>query len=125
MYFDVDEVGNSLLHLAVHNGDKVMVQVLLSAQGIDRKIVNDFGQNVLHIATQRGNVEIVKLLLKNGCGNITDLRGLFPIHFAALNNDRPMMEVLLEHVSQKANDNEEKKTTEEKKRLIADQINKS
>jgi ankyrin repeat protein len=29
--FDVDEVGNSLLHLAVHNGDKIMVQVLLSA----------------------------------------------------------------------------------------------
>lgn len=29
--FPVDEVGNTLLHLAVHNSNKIMVQVLLSA----------------------------------------------------------------------------------------------
>jgi len=29
--FDIDEFGNSLLHMAAHNGDKAMVQVLMSA----------------------------------------------------------------------------------------------
>jgi len=43
LFFPVDEVGNGLLHLAVHNGDKIMVQVLLSAQGIKNKDLNLFG----------------------------------------------------------------------------------
>ena len=40
--FAVDDIGNTLLHLAVHNGDKIMVQVLLNAQGIDNKARNKF-----------------------------------------------------------------------------------
>jgi ankyrin repeat protein len=124
--FDVDEVGNSLLHLAVHNGDKIMVQVLLSARGITNTCRNSFGQNVVHIATQRGSTQIVKLLLKNGLYCNSDLRGLHPLHFAALNNDMAMMEVLVDVIGDKINDSEDKKANEEeKKRLIAETINKS
>lgn len=123
----MDEVGNSLLHLAVHNGDKIMVQVLLSAQGINNKCLNSFGQNVVHIATQRGSTQIVKLLLKNGLFCIPDLRGLHPLHFAALNNDRAMMEVLVDVLRDKNNEkgDDEKTSEEDKKRLLAEQINKS
>ena len=50
------------------------------------------------IAVQRGFTHIVKLLLKGGLFCKPDSRDLHPLHFAALNDDLKMMELLVEHM---------------------------
>jgi ankyrin repeat protein len=94
--FAVDDVGNTLLHLAVHNGDKTMVQLLLNAKGLDEKSTNKFGQNAIHIACQKGDIDLMRLLVKKGIYLLTDNRELHPLHFAALNDNKAMFEFILE-----------------------------
>ena len=56
--------GEPLLFLAVKQGDKEMVELLL-AQGADVNAPATGGYTPLHVAAQNGQEEIIVLLLKN------------------------------------------------------------
>ena len=58
---DVDEEGNTLLHLAVLNNNEPMVKYLLEKQ-VDAKAVNNMGQTPAHIAAVHEFTNILELL---------------------------------------------------------------
>ena len=61
----VTRSGSTLLHCAVRNGHKEMVEMLL-AKGSDLRVADTSGNTPLHIAAERGHKEVVEVLLNNG-----------------------------------------------------------
>ncbi|WP_454785970.1 ankyrin repeat domain-containing protein [Legionella sp. WA2024007413] len=59
---EVDDQGNTLLHLAVKEGSLYFVKHLL-ALGADISLLNDEGNSVLHLAVEKGYFNIVNELL--------------------------------------------------------------
>ncbi len=55
--------GNSALIIAVSRHSPVVVEYLLTLEGIDANLVSNTGSSALIIATKRGNDELVKLLI--------------------------------------------------------------
>ncbi|RHY33776.1 hypothetical protein DYB32_001408 [Aphanomyces invadans] len=92
-----NEVGDSLLHLAVWKGSLVKVKHLLSL-GADVNLVdNSITQwTPLHEAARSGNVSITKLLLSAGAAiAATDASGDTALHWACRANHSTIVKVLL------------------------------
>lgn len=60
-----EDSGNTLLHLAAHNGHTNIVEFLLSSN-VDIDSTNEYGNTPLHFASHRGYFEVVDLLLRHG-----------------------------------------------------------
>lgn len=60
-----DNSGNSLLHLACHNGHLSVVRLLLQSNVIINS-TNEYGNTPLHFASHRGYSDIIDILLTNG-----------------------------------------------------------
>jgi hypothetical protein len=83
------------IHLS---GDLVRIKALLKDDPnfVSRKGTND--DMPLHWAAQKGRGDVVELLLNNKADvNAKNKAGQTPLHLAALNEDRPMMDLLRQH----------------------------
>ncbi|GBL86403.1 Ankyrin repeat and protein kinase domain-containing protein 1 [Araneus ventricosus] len=97
-----DKNGYSLLHWAVCNSQKLVVQQLLDA-GADPKCNSSKGNTPLHVASSKGYNEVAKILLQSVTGNDlsylvnykTTVGGNTALHVAAKNNDFDMVKCLL------------------------------
>lgn len=63
---EVSEIGNSLLHIAVRNGKREIVQYLLN-KGVGINVVNNFGESLLHVACGKlKDFSMVQFLVNKG-----------------------------------------------------------
>jgi peptidyl-prolyl cis-trans isomerase A (cyclophilin A) len=77
------ESSDSLLFLAIREGDTLKVRGLL-AQGADIKVHSEAGHTPLHMAAEGGFGVIVEMLIKGGADvNAVDNYGETPLHLAA------------------------------------------
>lgn len=81
----IDELGNTPLHYAVHIGSKEVTDLLLTYNA-NPNTRNNKGKTPLHIAVQVDNDYLVRRLLLYGAGrDIQDIDGNTPVHLAAHN----------------------------------------
>ena len=90
-----DSQGYSAVGLAARKGSLELVQYLAKA-GADLTTTQGYkGRNLLHLATVSGNTELVFYLLTRGLNNLQrDQTGVLPIHLAAKNGHREILEML-------------------------------
>ncbi|WP_265032673.1 ankyrin repeat domain-containing protein [Wolbachia endosymbiont (group A) of Sicus ferrugineus] len=87
---------NGLLHLAVQNNLKGVVNALLGVGGIDVNSVNEDKRTPLHSAIQYVCKETVKTLIGAGASvNAQDKEGKTPLHYAAEHGHTQIAKVLL------------------------------
>ncbi|WGJ62752.1 ankyrin repeat domain-containing protein [Wolbachia endosymbiont of Frankliniella intonsa] len=73
------------LSVAIKNGHKKIVELLLSIEGINVNIGDKIGNTPLHIAAITGRKEIARLLLAKGAdANIKNLSGDTPLQIAEI-----------------------------------------
>nr|WP_239480569.1 ankyrin repeat domain-containing protein [Parashewanella hymeniacidonis] len=72
----VDKQGNTLLHLALLNGDRDVVELVAKYNSRSNEIKNCIGNTPLGIAFINGDKEVIKILLKYT--NIGDLQSTLP-----------------------------------------------
>lgn len=91
-----NDIGYSPLALAVKNGHKSLVKLLIQA-GADVDSVNNARQTVLFIACWANKIDMVKILVREGADlNKTDKRGWTPLMMAAHQGYEPIVRLLLE-----------------------------
>merc|ERR1712042_110398 len=90
--------GVTALHLAVLNGDKEIVEKLISVPGIELDIENSLGKTPLAEALHSGLTEIMKELVIAGA-NIehTDIQNFTLLHHAVMSKNLPAVEIFVEH----------------------------
>ena len=83
---------------AVRWGSVEEIQELL-AQGADPDVIFDNGESALHVAVEHGNLELVEMLLTYGGDvNIQERKeGYTVLMYAAIMDDRKMMQLLIDH----------------------------
>ncbi len=83
---------------AVTGGDLSTVKRLINREKVDRDTQDiDDGNSILHLAIQKKKEDIVEFLLKVNCDvNIKNLYGETPLHEAAINGDKTLLELLLQ-----------------------------
>lgn len=97
---DVDDKGESALHVAARHGRRSIAKLLIG-KGADPSLKNIRGITPLHAAVASGHTDIVLILLDNGADiNATDEEGCSPSHHAAF-YDR--IEILLVLINAGAN----------------------
>jgi hypothetical protein len=97
---NVDEKGESALHVAARHGRRSIAKLLIS-KGADLSLKDKRGITPLHAAAAFGHSELVLILLENGADiNATDEEGCSPSHHAAF-YDR--IEILLILINAGAN----------------------
>ncbi len=92
----VDSDGFTVLHLAVANNHKNIVELLV-AKGADINAKDDDGFTPLHWTAIKGHKDIVELLIDNGA-NVNpkgDEFGMTPLHKAASKGHREITELLI------------------------------
>ncbi len=81
----VNEQGETLLHLAAKEGDKMLNELLIKA-GADLEIVDSEGRTPLHLAVISNNVEAIKVFIKaNVVVDVVDIYGKTPLHYVSGN----------------------------------------
>lgn len=102
-------VQESLLHIAVCNGDEKMTTLLLEKLEIDSK--NRYFETPLHYAAKKGFNGIVTMLIEKKANiEAKDEKGKTPLHFAAKNGNKEVVEILLHYSANKEElDNKNKK----------------
>jgi ankyrin repeat protein len=99
LVFSRDEDGFTPLHLAAANGQKDMVEFLLTSKAeFDAK--DNAGSTALHqaAAAEGEHTDIVELLLARKADvNAADRNGLTPLHYATLANNQGVVKSLLNH----------------------------
>jgi ankyrin repeat protein len=93
----VDCHGNSLIHLAINEGNLNLVSLLLAHPAIDLNFLDGNGHTPLLLACQKGLDEVALLLL--GCdaidANKSDADGATPLLWALINNKKVVVQALL------------------------------
>ena len=101
---DLNDGGNTPLHVAVSKEHQDIVELLLNTSGIDVNIQNNQGDTPLHIAVSKDNEELVRLLLsKKAEVNIENKGKKTPLDIAKQSNKEKIIEILEEH-SKKSSD---------------------
>ena len=92
---DVFELVNQLLQIAEEGEGNI--ETLLSEEGVNINAKSDeFRETPLHLVSYCGNEEIAKALLKHKADvNIQDVDGWTPLHYAAINNNVSIVNLLL------------------------------
>lgn len=94
---DIEPWDKTALHVAVDEGNKKMVEVLLKA-GAKPNILNFDGCSALHEALQMGDEELLGLLLEHQAdANQKNKDFTSPLHYAASRGKVSMLELLLRH----------------------------
>ncbi|KAF7505373.1 hypothetical protein GJ744_000994 [Endocarpon pusillum] len=91
---DVSELEKQLLRIA--EGGEGNIETLLSEEGVNINVTNEFRETPLHRASWHGNEEIVKALLKHKADiNIQDVDGWTPLYNAAMTDRVSIVNLLL------------------------------
>ncbi|MDR2807021.1 MAG: ankyrin repeat domain-containing protein [Puniceicoccales bacterium] len=92
-----DNAGNTLLHVAMLQGNPKIVKLLLKQPGIDVNAQNKNRNTPLHLAAKSNNEKIVELLLsKSGIDiNAQNKNRSTPLHWAVKSNNEKIVELLL------------------------------
>ncbi|KAH0789970.1 ankyrin repeat protein [Histomonas meleagridis] len=95
--------GNTLLNVAVLNGQLLIVKYLVGKCGMDVNLGNKNGHNPLHIACQHNQLPIINYLLKDKNININfaDKAGNTPLHWASKYGRPEAVKMLLQHGANK------------------------
>lgn len=107
--------GHLALHGAVFTRRADMVALLLSYRAGINAVETVHGRTPLHLATEpkphdsmqhKGDVNIARMLIEHKAHlNIGDDKGSTPLHLATLQNDEPMVALLLQHGADAAKKN--------------------
>lgn len=106
-----DLKGRSPLHYGVARGDAAIVECFLNGlhvhQGFLDLAIPEDGETALHIAAQTANTRMVMALLEASASvNVSNHRGIAPLHYTAAVGDRKCCEKLIEkNANSKARDN--------------------
>ena len=101
LVFSTDDVGNTPLHWAAHNGHMDVAQLLL-ANKADVAAKNNYGYTPLHRAAEEGNKNLAELLLASKAEvNAKDNHGLTPLYLALGHGHKDVAELLREHGGQR------------------------
>jgi ankyrin repeat protein len=93
----VDQLGKTVLHVAVFEGRFNVVKLLLEyGANVSAKAMD--GKTALHFAVQLGRIDVIKLLIFYGA-NVSDVdnSGYSPLHYATQHNQRDIVYLLLQH----------------------------
>lgn len=113
---DLNDGGNTPLHVAVSKEHQDIVELLLNASGIDINIQNNQGNTPLHIAISKGNEELVRLLLSKGAKiNIKNKDDKTPLDIAKQSNKEKIIQTLEEHL--KKSSGQVKRLSEQEKEV--------
>jgi ankyrin repeat protein len=92
----INDQGNSVLHIAVHNQKNDLVKLFLK-RGVDANIKDTWNETPLHWAVRHNDLPLIKILLKYGSDiNALDLVGRTPLIFAVHNNNIRLVRFLLD-----------------------------
>jgi len=81
---ELDEFGNTLLHLTTEQNNEFFIQQLIDQEVVDVNAQNFAGETALFIAAKMGFDRIVRFLILHGANpNFSDLEGTTPAHIAA------------------------------------------
>src|SRR6202158_2137781 len=105
--------GFTALHFACFFGQPDAARLLIeSGAAVDAVAANPTKVMPLHSAATARNLEAARLLLEHGAPvNARQQAGWVPIHAAAQNGDRPMVELLLKHRADPKLPNDQDKTS--------------
>jgi uncharacterized protein len=105
--------GFTALHFACFFGQPVAARLLIeSGAAVDTAAANPTQVMPLHSAASVRNLEAARLLLEHGAPvNARQQGGWIPLHAAAQNGDRPMVELLLKHRADPKLANDQGKTS--------------
>jgi len=94
---EIDEQGNTALHLAVEEANENLVKFLVD-QGSEINAQNLFGQTPLFAAAERGLDRMVRFLLMHGSNpNIATVEGVTAAHIAAAGGHLDVLLTLATH----------------------------
>jgi len=94
---EIDELGNTSLHLAVEEANENLVKFLVD-QGSEINAQNIYGQTALFAAAARGFDRIVRFLLMNGSNSgIATMEGVTAAHIAAAGGHLDVLLTLATH----------------------------
>lgn len=92
----VDDNGNSLIHLAAMNGMAEVIDAILTRQIIDIDKKNNNGETALRLALKQGSVSCVSVLLDGGAdAKIPDAHGYTPLELASSKGSVDIVRMLL------------------------------
>ena len=105
--------GFTALHFACFFGQPDAARLLIeSGAAVDTVAANPTKVMPLHSASSARNLDAARVLLEHGAPvNARQQAGWVPIHAAAQNGDRPMVELLLKHRADPTLANDEGKTS--------------
>ncbi|CAM8930321.1 unnamed protein product [Rhodiola kirilowii] len=97
----IDPLIDLVLHEAARMNSVKLMEVLVDGfPEIDPNLVDSNGQNALHVSASLGDVECMKFLISvGGDGDVADINGYTPLHFAAIEGRKEAVELLLNSCS--------------------------
>ncbi|CAE7857235.1 ANK3 [Symbiodinium microadriaticum] len=87
--------GAQPLHFAAKAGHAEAVDFLLGRRAGLESISKTEGFTAMHFAAAMGHVEVTKALMKRGCRQVKEKRGLLPIHLAVKANSPALVQELM------------------------------
>ncbi|KAL5972798.1 hypothetical protein ACLOJK_039604 [Asimina triloba] len=97
--YDIDNEGRSPIHAAASSGHVSIIQHIIGNCSDCTELLDRKGKNALHVAVEEGKTEVVEYALK--ASNLKELLnepdndGNTPLHLAAINRNRPILQILL------------------------------